>query len=68
MTGERLQPEEVHLQQPELRHGVHVVLHRDVAFLLGERDEVLQRPVGDDDAGGMLAGVAHHALEDEAWS
>ena len=63
--GERLEPEEIHLQQTELRHGIHVVLHGDVAFLLGERDELLERAVGDDDAGGVLAGVAHHALEDE---
>jgi len=31
--GERLQAEEVHLQQAELADGVHVELHGDVFFL-----------------------------------
>ena len=63
--GERLQPEKIHLQQAELADGVHVELHGDVAFLQRERDEFVERPIGDDDAGGVFAGVAHHAFEHE---
>jgi hypothetical protein len=33
--GERLEAEEVHLEQAELAHGVHVELHRDVALPAG---------------------------------
>ena len=62
--GERLEAEEVHLQQTELADGVHIELHGDVAFLQGERDEFVEGFVGDDDAGGVFAGIAHHAFED----
>ena len=64
--GEGLEAEKVHLQQAELADRVHVELHGDVAFLRGQRHEVVQRLVGDDNAGGVFAGVAHHAFEHEA--
>ena len=63
--GERLQSEEIHLEQAEFAHGVHVILHGHVAFLQRERHELVEPAVGDDDARGVLAGVAHHALEHE---
>jgi hypothetical protein len=61
--GQRLQAEEVHLEEPELADGVHVELDRHVALLERERHELLEGPVRDDDARRVLAGVPDHALQ-----
>ena len=74
------QPEEVHLQQPDLLDRPHRVLGDDLvralaacrspfsaagAAVLGElqRDDLLQRPVGDHDRGGVDRVVADDPLE-----
>ena len=62
---QRLQAEEVELHQPGLLDPFHVELgdaHAG-ARIDRERDELLQRPVADDDAGGVGRGVAVQALE-----
>ena len=59
-----LRPEEVHLQQADAIDLLHRPLGRDfVAVALEERRVVGDRPGGDDDARGVDAGVARHALE-----
>ena len=62
--GQRLQAEEVEFHQPRLLHPFHVELgHRHVGFRIAvERHQFGQRPVADDDAGGMGRGVAGQAL------
>ena len=59
------QAEEVDLQEAERLHVAHRELGDDflVGALLLERDDVRQRPVGDDDAGGVDRVLAHEALE-----
>ena len=67
--GEVAQAEEVHLQQPGLLDVAHLPLGGDDLLglvLVGElleRDELLERPVGDHDARGVRADVAVHPLE-----
>ena len=63
---ERLEAQEVHLQEAELLDGILGILGRQVAFLHRHRDDVGERAVGDDHAARVLAGVAHHALDDAA--
>ena len=59
------QPEEVHLEQAELLDVPHGELRHDlgVAPLLLERDDLDERAVGDDDAGGVDRVLANEALE-----
>ena len=63
--GERLQAEEVELHQPRRLDPFHVELgHRHQGFRIAvERHQLGQRPVADDDAGGMGRGVAVQAFE-----
>ena len=67
--GEVAQAEEVHLQQPGLLDVAHLPLGGDDLLglvLVGElleRDELLERPVGDHHARGVGADVAVHPLE-----
>ena len=64
--GERLQPEKIHLQQAEVADGIHRVLRDErAAFVLLERQQIHQRLVADDDAGGVDGGVAREVFEDE---
>ena len=61
---QRAQAEEVHLQQADALDFLHRPLRDDFVLLaLVERDELGQRPRGDDDAGGVDRGVPGHALE-----
>ena len=61
---ERLQPEEVELDEPGLLDVLHRELGDDLAVLAAEARHVLpQRALGDHDAGGVHAGVAVQALE-----
>ena len=64
--GERLEAQEVHLQEAELLDGVLGVLGRQVAFLHRHRDDVREGAVGDDHTARVLAGITHHALDDAA--
>ena len=64
--GERLQPEEVHLQQAQLLDGVLGVLGRQVAILHRHRDDVGQRTVRDDHTACVLTAVAHHPFDHAA--
>ena len=63
--GQRLQAEEVELHQPGLLDIFHVELgDRHVgARVAVHRHQLRQRPVADDDAGGMGRGVAVEAFE-----
>ena len=63
--GQRLQAEEVELHQARLLDPFHVELgHRHVGFRIAvERHQFGERPVADDDAGGVRRGVAIEALE-----
>ena len=63
--GQRLQAEEVELHQPRLLDPFHVELgDRHVrARIAVERHQLGQRPVADDDAGGVGRGVAVEAFE-----
>ena len=63
--GERFQAEEVEFHQPGLLHPFHVELgDRHVRFRIAvERHQFGERPVADDDAGGMRRGVAGEAFE-----
>ena len=63
--GERLEAEEVELHQARLLHPFHVELgDRHVGFRIAvERHQFGQRPVADDDAGGMGGGVAGQTLQ-----
>ena len=63
--GERFQAEEVELHQPRLLHPFHVELgDRHVGFRIAvERHQFGERPVADDDAGGVGGGVAGQAFE-----
>ncbi len=63
--GQRLEAEEVELHQPRLLHPLHVVLgdaHAGARIAV-ERHELVERPVADDDAGGVGRGVPVQALE-----
>ena len=61
--GERFQAEEIHLEQAEFAERLHRVLGDDAAVVVrGERDVIGQVVVGDDDAGGVDAGLARDAL------
>ena len=63
--GQRLQAEEVELHQPGLLDIFHVELgDRHVgARIAVHRHQLRQRPVADDDAGGVRRGVAVEAFE-----
>ncbi len=63
--GERLEAEEVELHEARLLDPFHVELgDRHVRFRIAvERHELGQRPVADDDAGGVGRGVAVEAFE-----
>ena len=64
--GQRLEPEEVHLQEAEVAHRPHRVLGHDAAVVvLLERQQVDQRLGADDDAGRVDAGAAGLVLEDQ---
>ena len=63
--GERLEAEEVELDEAGLLDVVLVVLG-DVPVglaVLEDRDVIPERAFADDDAGGVLAGVAREAFE-----
>ncbi len=62
--GQRLQAEEVELHQPGLLDPLHVELgdRHARARIAVERHQLVERPVADDDAGGMGRGVAVEAL------
>ena len=61
---QRAQAEEVHLQEADALDLLHRPLRRDfVAVALEERRVVGDRAGRDDDAGGVDAGIARHALE-----
>ena len=62
---QRLQAEEVELHQPRLLDPLHVVLGRRHvrARVAVERHQLVQRPVADDDAGGVGRGVAEQPLD-----
>ena len=62
---QRLQAEEVELHQPRLLDPLHVELgdlHAGARIAV-ERHQPVERPVADDDAGGMGRGVAVEAFE-----
>ena len=63
--GQRLEAEEVELHQARLLDPFHVVLgHAHAGLRIAvERHQLLERPVADDDAGGVGRGVAVQALE-----
>ena len=64
--GQSFQPEKIHLQQAEVADGIHRVLRDErAAFVLLERQQIHERLVADDDAGGVNAGVARDVFEDE---
>ena len=62
--GERLEAQEVHLQQAELLDRVLGVLGRQVTFLHRHGDDVGERAVSDNHTARVLTRVAHHALDD----
>lgn len=63
--GQRPQPEEVHLQQPLLLARVGRERHdHAVGGAAGQRDEVVEPLVADDDARGVDAGLPVQPLED----
>ena len=63
--GQRLEAEEVEFDEARLLDPLHVELgHRHVGLGIAiERHQLRQRPVADDDAGGMGRGVAVEAFE-----
>ena len=62
--GERLQAEEVELDEARLLDVVLVVLGDETLAVRAEaRDVIPERALADDDAGGVHAGVAREALE-----
>ncbi len=64
--GQRLQPEKIHLQQAEVADRIHRVLRdQRAAVVLLERQQIHQRLVADDHAGGVHGGVARDVFEDE---
>jgi len=68
---QRGQPQEVHLEQPDRFAGLHIELRYQLdrgvfprAFGRAmQRDVLIQRPVSDNNPGGVGAGVAHDALQ-----
>ena len=63
---QRLEAQEIHLQQAQVAHRPHRVLGDDGAvFVLLERQQVHQRLVADDHARGVDRGVARQVFEDE---
>ncbi len=64
--GQRLQAEKIHLQQAEIADGVHRVLRDErAAVVLLERQQIHERLVADDDAGGVDACVAREVFENQ---
>ena len=65
ITSRLRRPEEVHLQEAERLDVLHRELRDDllVRALLLERDVLDERPVADDDAGGVDRVLADEALE-----
>ncbi len=63
--GQRPQAKEVNLEHADLIDRLSVELGDDLVFVrrLVERQEVLQRLVGDDDAGGVHARVASQPFQ-----
>ena len=62
--GERGEPEEVHLQQAQLLHRLHVVGGNDFVVLGAmQRNQLGQRLRRNHHAGGMHTGVAHQAFQ-----
>ena len=62
--GERLQPEEVHLEHAQLGQRTHGVLGDDfVLIAAGQRDVDVEIVRADDDARGVHAGAAGQAFE-----
>jgi hypothetical protein len=62
--GQGLQPQEVHLEQPDIFDRFFRVLGDWISvFVTRERHEVDQRFVADHDAGGVHAGIAVEAFE-----
>ena len=56
MTVSVFRPEKIHLQQAEVADGIHGVLRDERAvFVLLERQQIHQRLVADDHAGGVDA-------------
>ena len=62
--GERLEAEEIHLQQAKVSDRPHRVLRHDGALLIGlEREQIHERLVGDDDPRRVHRRVAHEVFE-----
>ena len=63
---QRFQAEKIHLQQAEIADRAHRVLRDDGAvFVLLERQQIDQRLIADDHAGGVHGGIAREVFEDE---
>ena len=61
--GEIAKPEEVHLQHAQLLEDLHRVLGDDVLTILGQRDQLGQRPVCDHHTCGVGRAMTVEALE-----
>ena len=62
--GERLEPEEIHLEHPEVGQGLHRILRDDLVFLSArQRQDLREIAVADDHSGGMDARIAREPLE-----
>ena len=66
MTVSVFKPEEIHLEQAQIADRPHRVLRDDGAVLVFfQRQQVDQRLVANDDAGGVDRGVARQVFQDE---
>ena len=65
--GQRLQPKKIHFQQAKVADGIHSVLRdeRAAVVLLERKQEIHQRLVADDDAGGVDARIAREVFENQ---
>ena len=63
--GQRLEPQEVHLEQPDRLHEMTVVLRAEQRVLVRgfDGDGLGERIAADDDAAGVHADLAHGAVE-----
>ena len=61
--GKGAQPQKVHLEQPEALDGAHRELGRDDVVVALQGDVIRNRPVGDEHAGSVRAGVPGEAFQ-----
>ena len=61
--GQVAQGKKIEFQQPQLCHGVHVILRHDCAVRQRQRHVFRNRLVGNDDTGGVNRHVARHSLQ-----